>query len=59
MKKRWIQSLTGYINILYDDKEYAIKNLEQENYKYIVTFESKITYEKNGTIYKKKEKYEK
>ena len=49
-EERWIQSLTGYINILYDDKEYAIKNLEQENYKYIVTFESKITYE-NKTYY--------
>lgn len=53
-EERWIQSLTGYINILYDDKEYAIKNLEQENYKYIVTFESKITYE-NMEQYIKKE----
>ena len=53
-EERWIQSLTGYINVLYDDKEYAIKNLEQENYKYIVTFESKITYE-NMEQYIKKE----
>lgn len=52
-EERWIQSLTGYINILYDDKEYAIKNLEQENYKYIVTFESKITYEKMEQYIKK------
>lgn len=43
-EERWIQSLTGYVNVLYDDKEYAIKNLEKESYKYIVTFESKITY---------------
>ena len=52
-EERWIQSLTGYINILYDDKEYAIKNLEQENYKYIVTFESKITYENMEQYIKK------
>lgn len=50
----WIQSLTGYVNILYDNKEYAIQNLEQENYKYIVTFESKNTY-KNIEQYIKKE----
>lgn len=43
-EERWIQSLTGYVNVLYDDKEYAIKNLEKESYKYIVTFERKITY---------------
>ncbi len=43
-EERWIQSLTGYINILFDDKAYAIKNLKEENYKYIVTFENKKTY---------------
>lgn len=43
-EERWIQSLTGYINILFDDKEYAIRNLKEENYKYIVTFENKKTY---------------
>lgn len=43
-EERWIQSLTGYINILFDDKEYALRNLKEENYKYIVTFENKRTY---------------
>lgn len=44
-QERWIQSLTGYKNILFDDKEYAIKNLKEENYKYIVTFENRSTYQ--------------
>ena len=43
--ERWIQSLTGYKNILFDDKQYAIENLQQENYQYIVTFENKDTYQ--------------
>lgn len=43
--ERWIQSLTGYKNILFDDKQYAIENLQQENYQYIVTFENKNTYQ--------------
>lgn len=53
-QERWIQSLTGYINILYDDREYAIQNLKEENYKYIVTFENRNTYE-NIKQYIKKE----
>lgn len=53
-QERWIQSLTGFVNILYDDKEYAIKNLEEENYKYIVTFENRVTY-KNMEQYINKE----
>lgn len=43
-QERWIQSLTGFKNILYDDKEYAIENLKEENYKYIVTFENRNAY---------------
>ena len=34
-------------------KNMQLKNLEQENYKYIVTFESKITYEKMEQYIKK------
>lgn len=44
-QERWIQSLTGFINVLYDDKEYAINNLKEENYKYIVTFENRNAYQ--------------
>lgn len=44
-QERWLQSLTGYKNILFDDKDYAIKNLKEENYKYIVTFENRNTYQ--------------
>ena len=44
-QERWIQSLTGYKNILFDNKDYAIKNLKEENYKYIVTFENRNTYQ--------------
>lgn len=49
-QERWIQSLTGYKNILFDDKEYAVQNLKDEKYKYIVTFE-------NRNVYKQIEKY--
>lgn len=45
-QERWIQSLVGYKNILFDDKDFAIQNLEEENYKYIVIFENRETYEK-------------
>ena len=44
-QERWLQSLTGYKNILFDNKDYAIKNLKEENYKYIVTFENRNTYQ--------------
>jgi hypothetical protein len=44
-QERWIESLTGFKNILYDDKEYAIQNLKDENYKYIITFENRDMYE--------------
>lgn len=54
-EETWIQALTGYKNILYNNKENAIQNLQEENYKYIVTFESKNTY-KNIEQYIKKEK---
>ncbi len=53
-EETWIQALTGYKNILYNNKEYAIQNLQEENYKCIVTFESKNTY-KNIEQYIKKE----
>lgn len=44
-KERWLQSLTGYINKLYENKEEAIENLKQEKYKYIVTFEDEASYQ--------------
>jgi len=43
-QERWIQSFTGFKNILYDNKEYAIENLKEENYKYVITFENRNTY---------------
>ena len=45
-QERWIQSLTGFRNILFEDKEYAIKNLKEENYEYIITFENRNNYKK-------------
>lgn len=56
-QERWIQSITGYKNILFDDNQYAIQNLQEENYKYIVTFENRNTYQ-NMKKYIKTEDYE-
>lgn len=53
-EEMWIQSLTGYKNMLYDNKEYAIQNLQEEKYKYIVTFESKNAYKNIEQYIKKK-----
>lgn len=45
-QERWIQSLTGYKNILFDNKEYAINNLKENNYKYIIISRNRNTYQK-------------
>lgn len=45
-QEKWLQSLTGFKNILYEDREYAIKNLKEENYKYVVAFENRVVYDK-------------
>lgn len=44
-QESWIQSLTGYKIILYNNKEYAIQNLKQNNYKYIIISKNRTTYQ--------------
>lgn len=43
-QERWIQSLTRYKNILFDDVQYAINNLNENTYKYIVISKNRDTY---------------
>ena len=44
-QENWIQSLTGYKNILYENYDFAVQNLKQNNYKYIVISENRNRFE--------------
>ena len=41
----WIQALTGYKDQLFNEQEQTIKNLKDNKYKYIITFEDKDNYQ--------------
>ena len=43
-QERWIQSLTGYKNILFDNYAYAVQNLKENNYKYIIISKNRSRY---------------
>lgn len=45
---QWIQSLTGYYDILYNDKKNTINKMNNNDFKYVIAFENREMFKKYG-----------